>query len=189
MSPILWIVIGILVVVGGYLVAVYNGLISLKTKAQNAEKDIDVQLKRRYELIPNLIETVKGVAKQEKSLFTEVTEARAGIVTGSTKEKVEANNALTETLKSLFAVAESYPEMKSNASFENLQAELTDTQDKIMGSQRYYNAYVQQYDEKVQQFPTNLVAGMFGFHEKDFEYLEVAEGEKANVKVDFSEEK
>lgn len=187
MDALLWIVVGVVVLVGGFLVSVYNGLISLKTRAQNAEKDIDVQLKRRYELIPNLIETVKGVAKQEKGLFTEVTEARSGIVTGTLKEKVEANNALTETLKSLFAVAENYPEMKSNVSFENLQTELRDTQDKIMASQRYYNAYVQQYDERVQQFPTNLVAGMFGFHEKDFEYLEVAEAEKANVKVDFSE--
>lgn len=187
MSVWLWALVGFVVVVGGFLVSVYNGLISLKTKAQNAEKDIAVQLKRRYELIPNLVETVKGVAKQEKTLFTQVTEARAGLVTGSTKEKIEANNALSETLKSLFAVAENYPEMKSNASFENLQAELRDTQDKIMGSQRYYNAFVQQYDERVQQFPTNLVAGTFGFHEKDFEYLEVAESEKENVKVDFSE--
>lgn len=189
MATSMWIILGLIAVIGGFLAFVYNGLIGLKTRAQNAEKDIDVQLKRRYELISNLIETVKRVAKQEKDLFTEVTEARAGLVTGSMKEKVESNNILADTLKSLFAVAESYPEMKSNVSFENLQNELRDTQDKIMGSQRYYNAYVQQYDERVQQFPTNLVAGMFGFHEKDFEYLEVAESEKENVKVDFTDEK
>lgn len=187
--PILWIVIGIVVIIGAYLAAAYNGLISLKTKAQNAEKDIDVQLKRRYELIPNLVETVKGYAKHEKGTFEKVTEARAGLVTGSTKDKIDASNALTETLKSLFAVAENYPDLKANQGFLDLQAQLTDTQDKIMGSQRYYNAYVQQYDERVQQFPTNIVAGMFGFREKDFEYLEVAESEKENVKVDFSEEK
>lgn len=189
MNLFLWIALGLLLVVGGFLISVYNGLISLKTRAQNAEKDIDVQLKRRFELIPNLVETVKGYVKHEKETLEKVTAARAGLTTGSMKEKVESNNMLAETLKSLFAVAESYPDLKANQGFLDLQAQLTDTQDKIMGSQRYYNAYVQQYDERVQQFPTNIVAGMFGFHEKDFEYLEVSETEKENVKVDFSEEK
>lgn len=184
-----WIVIGAVALIGGFLVSVYNGLIGLKTRAQNAQKDIDVQLKRRYELIPNLLETVKGYAKHEKETLEKVTEARAGLTTGSMKEKIESNNMLAETLKSLFAVAENYPDLKANEGFLDLQAQLTDTQDKIMGAQRYYNAYVQQYDERVQTFPNNLVAGIFGFHEKDFEYLEVAEGEKANVKVDFSEKK
>jgi LemA protein len=189
MNIIVWVILGALVLVSGFLVSVYNGLITLKTKAQNAQKDIDVQLKRRYELIPNLVESVKGYVKHEKETLEKVTAARAGITTGSMKEKIESNNMLAETLKSLFAVAESYPDLKANQGFLDLQAQLTDTQDKIMGSQRFYNAYVQQYDERVQQFPNNIVAGLFGFHEKDFEYLDVAEGEKANVKVDFSEEK
>jgi LemA protein len=170
-----------------FLIFVYNGLIRTKTRTQNALKDIDVQLKRRYELIPNLVETVKGVAGQETKLFSKVTEARAGLMKGSVQEKVEANNMLQDTLKSLFAVAEAYPEMKSNKSYENLQAELVDSQDKIMSAQRFYNAMVQEFDQKVQTFPTNLFAGMLGFHEKDFEYLETTEEEKKNVNVDFKE--
>lgn len=187
MSPILWIVLGVVALVLGYLVAVYNSLIATKTHAENAKKDIDVQLKRRYELIPNLIETVKGVAKQEKELFSKVTEARAGLVKGSIQEKVDANNELANVLGRLFAVAEAYPEMKSNKSFENLQGELVDTQDKIMAAERFYNANVQEFDQKVQSFPTNIFAGMLGFKEKDFEYLEVPEAQKENIKVDFDE--
>jgi LemA protein len=189
MDPILWIIVGIVILGLGFLVATYNSLIALKTRAQNAQKDIDVQLKRRYELIPNLIETVKGVAKQEKELFTKVTEARAGLVKGSIQDKVDSNNQLTQTLKSLFAVAESYPDMKSNKSYENLQAELVDTQDKIMAAERFYNSNVQSFDQKVQSFPTNVIAGMFGFNEKDFDYLQVPEENKGNVSVDFSEGK
>lgn len=181
-----WVIIVLVAVVAVFLVAVFNGLIRLKTRLQNASKDIDVQLKRRYELIPNLLETVKGVAKQEKELFGKVSEARSGMLKGSMQDKLKANNQLADTLKSLFAVAEAYPEMKSNTSFEKLQDELVDTQDKIMSAQRFYNAMVQQFDEKVQVFPTNLVAGVLGFHEKDFEYLETAEEEKKNVKVDFN---
>jgi len=184
-----WIIVGIVAVVALYLITIFNGLIRLKTRIQNAEKDIDVQLKRRYELIPNLLETVKGVASQEKELFGKVSEARSGMLKGSMQDKVKSNNMLTETLKSLFAVAEAYPEMKSNTSFEKLQDELVDTQDKIMAAQRFYNAMVQQFDEKVQVFPTNMVAGVLGFHEKDFEYLVTSEEEKKNVKVDFSESK
>ncbi len=184
-----WVVLGLVVVLVVFLIALFNGLIRLKTRIQNAEKDIDVQLKRRYELIPNLLETVKGVAKQEKELFGKVSEARSGMIEGSMQDKVKANNMLADTLKSLFAVAEAYPEMKSNTSFEKLQDELVDTQDKIMSAQRFYNAMVQQFDEKVQVFPNNIAAGVLGFHEKDFEYLETAEAEKKNIKVDFNESK
>lgn len=182
---ITWIIIGAVAILVVFLVALFNGLIQLKTRIQNAEKDIDIQLKRRYELIPNLIETVRGVSKQEKELFTKVTEARASMTTGNLQQKVNANNALQETLKSLFAVAEAYPEMKSNKSYENLQAELVDTQDKIMSSQRFYNSMVQMFDERVQVFPNNIVAGVLGFHEKDFEYLQTPEEAKQNVKVEF----
>lgn len=184
MSPT-FIVLGLLALVAIYLVFVYNGLVQTKTRTQNAQKDIDIQLKRRYELIPNLIETVKGVAKQEKDLFTKVTEARAGLVKGNLNQKVESNNQLSDTLKSLFAVAESYPEMKSNQSYQNLQAELVDTQDKIMAAERFYQSMVQEFDQKVQSFPTNIFAKMLGFDEKDFEYLEVVEAQKENVKVKF----
>lgn len=189
MEPITWILIGILAFVVIYLAASYNGLVALKTRAENAQKGIDIQLKRRYELVPNLIETVKGVAKQEKELFAQVTEARSGLMKGSIQEKVDSNNQLAGALKSLFAVAEAYPEMKSNTSFENLQAELIDTQDKIMASERFYNSNVQMFDQRIQSFPTNFIAGIFGFHEKDFEYLNVPESEKGNIAVDFSEDK
>lgn len=182
---ILWIFVAAVLAFLLYLVVVFNNLIRLKTRIQNALKDIEIQLKRRYELIPNLLETVKGVAKQEKELFGQVSEARSGMIKGSVSEKIAASNQLTQTLKSLFAVAESYPEMKSNASFEKLQDELIDTQDKIMAAQRFYNSMVREFDEKVQIFPTNIFAGIFGFHEKDFEYLEAPEEEKGNIKVEF----
>lgn len=182
-----WIALGIAVGLGLFLVLIYNSLVKAKTRAENAQKDIDIQLKRRYELIPNLIESVKGVAAQEKELFTKVTEARAGIVSGSIQEKIESNNMLQDTLKSLFAVSESYPEMKSNQSFEKLQEELVDTQDKIMAAERFYNSLVQGYDQKVKTFPINIFAGPFGFNEKDFDYLEVNKEQKKEVKVDFSD--
>lgn len=182
---ILWIFVAAVLAFLVYLVAIFNNLIRLKTRIQNALKDIEIQLKRRYELIPNLLETVKGVAKQEKELFGQVSEARSGMIKGSVSEKIAASNQLAQTLKSLFAVAESYPEMKSNASFEKLQDELIDTQDKIMAAQRFYNSMVREFDEKVQIFPINIFAGILGFHEKDFEYLETPEEEKGNIKVDF----
>lgn len=185
MSPIiiLLIIVGVVLL---YVVYLYNSLIQTKTRTQNAQRDIDIQLKRRYELVPNLIETVKGVAKQEKELFAQVSEARSGLVKGNLNDKVQANNQLSDTLKSLFAVAEAYPEMKSNKAFENLQAELTDTQDKIMASERFYQSMVQKFDEQVQSFPTNIFAKMLGFNEKDFEYIEIEDKARENVKVDFS---
>ncbi len=186
MNTTLLIIIVVIAVLAGFLVGVYNGLIRTKTRAQNAQKDIDIQLKRRYELVPNLIESVKGVAKQEKELFTKVTKTRAGLVKGSMQDRVKSNNELQETLKSLFAVSENYPEMKSNRSFEKLQEELVDTQDKIMAAERFYNSLVQEFDRKVQIFPANVVAGMLGFRKGDFNYLEIPEEAKENVKVDFS---
>lgn len=189
MTPVLWVIVAVVVLGLGYLIATYNSLIATKTHAQNAKKDIDVQLKRRFQLIPNLVETVKGVAGQEKELFSKVTEARAGLVKGSMQERVDSNNELTNVLGRLFAVAEAYPEMKSNKAYENLQTELVDTQDKIMAAERFYNANVQEFDQKVQSFPTNIFAGILGFNEKDFEYLDVPEGDKGNVKVDFKEDK
>jgi LemA protein len=124
----MWIILAIIVLLAVYVIATYNGLIRLKNRVQEAESDIDVQLKRRYELIPNLVETVKGYAKHEKELFEKVTKERTSLVTGTTAEKVEASNQLTDTLKSIFAVAEAYPDLKASQNFLQLQGDLTDTQ-------------------------------------------------------------
>jgi LemA protein len=180
---ITWIVVVIVVIIGLFLIFTYNGLIRSKNRVQEAESDIDVQLKRRYELIPNLVETVKGYAKHEKELLEKVTAERAQLVTGSTDQKLEASNQLTETLKSIFAVAESYPDLKANQNFLQLQNDLTDTQDKIMAAQRFYNGNVRDFNTKLQVFPTNLYANMLGFTE--FKFFEAGETEKQNVNVKF----
>jgi len=178
-----WILVAIVVLVALYLIFTYNGLIRSKNRVQEAESDIDVQLKRRYELIPNLIETVKGYAKHEKELFEKVTAERSNLITGSTDQKLEASNQLTETLKSLFAVAENYPDLKANQNFLQLQNDLTDTQDKIMAAQRFYNGNVRDFNTKLQVFPTNLYARMMGF--TAFNFFEAGETEKENVNVKF----
>ncbi len=180
---ILWIFLGAVILVAVYVIATYNGLITLKNRVAEASSDIDVQLKRRYELIPNLVSTVKGYAKHEKDLLEKVTEERAGLMTGSTSDKINASNQMTETLKSLFAVAENYPDLKANASFLQLQADLTDTQDKIMAAQRFFNGNVRDFNTKIEVFPTNVYAKQLGFGK--FEFIEAAEGEKENVEVKF----
>ncbi|HEY5540446.1 MAG TPA: LemA family protein [Coriobacteriia bacterium] len=179
----LWILLAIVVVLAVAVIALYNGLITRKNRVEEASSDIDVQLKRRYELIPNLVNTVKGYATHERELFEKVTQLRAGLLTGSTAEKIGASNQLTETLKSLFAVAENYPELKANQNFLALQAELTDTQDKIMAAQRFYNANVRDFNTAIQVFPTNLIANSLGF--SAFEFIEAAPGETENVQVQF----
>ncbi len=179
----LWIVIAIVVVLVAALIAVYNGLITRKNRVAEAASDIDVQLKRRYELIPNLVETVKGYATHERELFEKVAAERAGLLTGSTGERIQASNQLTETLKSLFAVAEAYPDLKANQNFLSLQAEITDTQDKIMAAQRFYNSNVRDFNTSIQVFPTNLIASSLGF--SAFEFIEAAPAERANVEVKF----
>jgi LemA protein len=179
----LWIVLLIVVLLVLWVVAMYNGLVMRRNRVQEASSDIDVQLKRRYELIPNLVNTVKGYAAHERELFEKVTAERAGLLTGSTADKIKASNQLTETLKSLFAVAEAYPELKANQNFLALQAELTDTQDKIMAAQRFYNGNVRDFNTAIQVFPTNLLASMFGF--TGFEFIEATETETANVEVKF----
>ncbi len=180
---ITWVVLGIVVLVAVVAVGTYNGLITLKNRVQEAASDIDVQLKRRYELIPNLVSTVKGYATHEKELLTKVTAERAGLMKGSASDKIAASNQMTETLKSLFAVAENYPDLKANTNFLQLQADLTDTQDKIMAAQRFYNGNVRDFNTKLQVFPTNLYGQSLGF--KPYEFIEAAEGEKANVEVNF----
>jgi len=180
---ILWIVLGAIALLAVYVIATYNGLITLKNRVAEASSDIEVQLKRRYELIPNLVNTVKGYAKHEKELLEKVTEERAGLMKGTTADKVTASNQMTETLKSLFAVAENYPDLKANSNFLQLQQDLTDTQDKIMSAQRFYNGNVRDFNTKIQVFPNNLYAKQLGFGK--FEFIEATEGEKENVEVSF----
>lgn len=182
----LWIVLALVLVVGGFLVAIYNGLIRLRNKVDEAWSDIDVQLKRRYDLIPNLVSTVKGYAKHEKGVFTEVTKARTAAMSaeGAAAES-GAENMLSGALKSLFAVAENYPDLKADKNFGKLQDELTAIEEAIQKSRRYYNGNVRDFNTKIQVFPNNLFAGMLGF--KKYDFFQADEAEKENVKVDFSE--
>lgn len=181
---IMWILLAIIVVLILWAVAVYNGLIRLKNRVDEAWSDIDVQTKRRYDLIPNLVNTVKGYASHEKEVFEKVTEARTRAMgAGSAADKAQAENALSQTLKSLFAVAEAYPDLKANQNFLELQRELTDTEDKIQASRRFYNGNVRDFNTKIQVFPNNIFAGMLGFSGREF--FEAGEGEKEPVKVEF----
>jgi len=164
-------------------IATYNELVKLRNRTKEAWADIDVQLKRRYDLIPNLVETVKGYAVHERELFERVTQARAQAIGAKTiKEKGEAENALSSTLKSLFAVAESYPDLKASANFLELQRELTDTEDKIQAARRFYNTNVRDMNIRVETFPTNIIAAMFGFARVEFFGAEEAEKEPVKVK-------
>lgn len=179
-------IIGLIVVVvlGLVLVGMYNGLITLKNRVDEAWSDIDVQLKRRYDLIPNLVSTVKGYAAHEKELFEKVTAARTAAMGAQTPhDKEQAENMLSGTLKSLFAVSENYPDLKANQNFLELQRELTDTEDKIQASRRFYNGNVRDFNTKLQVFPTNLIAGMLGFTSREF--FEANETEKGAVEVKF----
>lgn len=181
----LWIFIGIVVVVALFVWATYNGLVKLKVRVDEAWSDITVQTKRRADLIPNLVEAVKGYAKHEKGVFEEVTEARAAVVGAKTpKEAAKADNMLTDALKSVFAVAEAYPDLKASQNFSELQAELVDTEDKIQGARRFYNSGVRDLNTKIQLFPTNLFAKMLGFVEREFFDVDDAEREKLEKPVD-----
>lgn len=188
MPTLYYILIGIVVVLVLWLIGVFNGLVTLRSRIQEAWSDIDVQLKRRYDLIPNLVETVKGYAKHERKVFDEVTKARtAAMRAKGAEDKAAAENALTDTLKSLFAVSEAYPQLKASDNFLKLQEELTDTEDKIEAARRFYNGNVRDFNIKVQVFPNNLVAGMFNF--KPEEFFKAEEGEREVVKVAFDEDK
>lgn len=162
------IIVVILVVSVGFVIATYNELVRLKNKVKNAFSQIDTQLQRRFDLIPNLVETVQGFASHEKELLENVTASRSGYINaGTNQEKLAMNNQLTAGLRSLFAVAESYPELKSNTNFLNMQEELSDTEDKIMFSRQFYNDAVTMYNNKIQMFPGSIIAGMFGFTEEE----------------------
>lgn len=182
---ILYIILGLVAVLAIFLIAVYNGLIKSKIRVDEAWSDITVQLKRRIDLIPNLVETVKGYAKHEKGVFEEVTKARAAMTSASgVQETADADNMLTGALKSLFAVAEAYPDLKANENFKELQAELVDTEDKIQAARRFYNAAVREFNTKLQVFPTVLFAGLLGFKSREFFELEEAEQAEAEKPVD-----
>jgi len=181
----LWIVLGAIAIVILWLIATYNGFIRLKNRMAEAWSDIEVQLKRRYDLIPNLIETVKGYASHERGLFEEVTRARTQAISAKTlKEHGQAENALSATLKTLFAVSENYPDLKANANFLDLQRELADTENKIQAARRFYNSNVMELNTKIESFPSNLIAKTFNFKKVDF--FEIGEAvEKEPVKVQF----
>lgn len=181
---IIIIVLVILIVV--YIIGIFNSLITLKNRSDEAWSDIDVQLKRRYSLIPNLIETVKGYAKHEKKVFTDVTEARASAISAKgVKGQQEAENMLTGALKSIFAVAESYPELKASENFGKLQDELSDTENKIEAARRFYNANVRDLNIKIEMFPSNIVANMFKIIKKElFEIEDVTQREIPEVNFD-----
>ena len=181
---ITFIVIGVVVLFVLYLIGTYNGLIILKTRIKEALSGIDVQLKRRADLIPNLVETVKGYAKHEKSVFENVTRARSALVKAETlTEKAEANNQLSGALKTLFAVAEAYPQLQASTNFQDLQRQLEDTEDKIAYSRQFYNSNVLDFNTKVQVFPSNIIANMLGFKQEAF--FEAEEGERKKVDVKF----
>ena len=185
---IIYIILAVVAVIVVWVIALYNSFVRLVNRANEAWSDIDVQLKRRYDLIPNLVSTVKGYAKHEEGTFSKVTEARSNAMqaeqSGNPAEAAKAENALSGALKSLFAVAESYPDLKANENFLELQKELSDTENKIQASRRFYNTNVRDLNIKVESFPSNLIASVFNFAKREFFDLE-EEAAKEPVKVSF----
>ena len=178
-----WVVIAIIAVVILVVIYIYNSLIRLRMRVNNAWSQIDVQLKRRYDLIPNLVSTVKGYMKHEKGVLEEVTKARTALISGSMNQKAKASNQVTEALKSIFAVAENYPQLKASENFKVLQEELAGSESKIAYSRQFYNDSVMQYNEALQVFPKSVFAKLFHFLPKEFFAAEKKERE--NVKVEF----
>ncbi|MBR0271827.1 MAG: LemA family protein [Methanobrevibacter sp.] len=183
-----WILLIVVILVIIFLVVtivhMYNQLVNLRNRVKNSFAQIDVQLKRRNDLIPNLVETVKGYAGHEKGVLEEVTKARGNVINASgVKETSQADNQLTGALKSLFAVAENYPDLKANSNFQQLQSELSDTENKISYARQFYNDTVLMYNNKCQQFPSSMLAKLFGFKEEDF--FEAGEESREVPKVEF----
>ena len=165
----MWIILAIVVAIALWLIWTYNGLIRLRNQMQEAWSDIDVQLKRRHDLIPNLINTVKGYAAHESNVLTQVTQARASAMSaGNAQEKLAAENMLSQTLKSLFAVVENYPDLKANQNFLRLQDELSDTENKIQAARRFYNGNVRDFNSQLQSFPTNVIGSTLHFRAREF---------------------
>ncbi len=179
-----YIVLAVVVFAAVYFISIYNSLVVLKARIKEAFSGIDVQLKRRADLIPNLVETVKGYASHEKEIFENVTKARSALMSATgVEDKAMANNMLSGALKSLFAVAEAYPDLKASTNFQDLQKQVGDTEDKIAYSRQFYNGNVLQYNTKVQVFPSNIVANMFGFAAE--QYFAATEEERKNVQIKF----
>jgi LemA protein len=176
--------LGLIVLVVIIVALIYNGLISKRNRVNTAWAQIEVQLKRRYDLIPNLVETVKGYMKYERGVLVTVTQARAAMMTGSIKERAAANNQISQALKSLFAVAENYPDLKASATFLDLQQQLETTEDRIAFTRTSYNDYVLDYNNTIQQVPGVILAGPLGF--KSMELFDVPAGEQQPVKVDLT---
>ncbi len=185
---IVYVVLGIIVILAIAVISMYNGLIRLKNRVDEAWSDIDVQLKRRYDLIPNLISTVKGYAAHEQATFEKVVNARSAAMSaqasGDAEAQGKAENMLSSTLKSIFALAENYPDLKANTNFLELQRELSDTENKIQASRRFYNGNVRDFNTKIEVFPNNMIAGWLKFTSRKFFEIE-NEVEKENVEVKF----
>lgn len=181
-----WIILAVIVAVVVGFIAIYNGLVRLRVLADNAWSDIDVQLKRRYDLIPNLVETVKGYAGHEKQTLESVTRARQQAVElrgGTPEQRAAAENMLTQTLRSLFAVSEAYPQLRANENFRDLQQTLNSLEDALQSARRYYNAVVRDFNTKIDVFPSNVVANAFNFRHREF--FEIAEPEREAPRVQF----
>jgi len=181
---ILWVLIGVVVLILLYVIVVYNGLILFRNRTKEAWADIEVQLKRRYDLIPNLVNTVKGYATHESSAFENVTKARTAAMgaQGANPDHAKAENVLTGALKSIFAIAEAYPELKANQNFLALQNELSDTENKIQSARRFYNANVRDLNTKIEVFPSNLIASLFHFGQMEF--FDLADNDAAQNPVE-----
>ena len=186
---ILYIISGLAILAVIYLIFTYNRFVTLRNRVEEAWSDIDVQLKRRHDLIPNLVETVKGYASHEKEVFQKVTEARSRAMqaeeTGDPEQMQQAENQLSSALKSLFAVSENYPDLKASENFMELQREITDTENKIQAARRFYNRNVKSLNTKTEKFPSNLVASMFGIEQ--WKFFEADEKERETVEVSFEE--
>ena len=187
---ITYVVLGVIVIIVLWVIFAYNGFISRVNRTKEAWADIDVQLKRRYDLIPNLVETVKGYAAHESGVFEKVTEARTAAMSasasGTVADKTQAENQLSGTLKTLFAVSEAYPDLKANQNFLDLQRQLSDTEDKIQAARRFYNGNVQELNTAIEQFPGNVIAGTFGIKKMDlFQLGDADAAAKDPVKVSF----
>lgn len=180
------VILGIVVLIGLSVVVAYNRLVGLRNRIENAWSQIDVQLRRRYDLIPNLVETVKGYATHEKQVFENVAAARSAMMSAQgAQAQGEAQNQITEALKSLFAVAEAYPQLRANENFMMLQEELSGTESKIAYARQFFNDQVMIFNTMIQSFPTNIIAGMFGFSQK--EYFPMEDVARGPIKVDFNQ--
>jgi len=185
-AGMLGIAVGFIVLLVLFVAVIYNKLVNLRNTAQSSWSDIDVQLKKRYDLVPNLVETVKGYASHEKAVFEKVTEARSMATQASSPaEKAKTETMFRDTLKSLFAVAEAYPELKANTNFIQLQSQLKELEDNIESARRYYNAVVRDLNTLVESFPSNVIASSFRFQKEEFFGLEAPDAERKPVKVSF----